>query len=52
LPAVVAPAGSTAGGLPVGVQVVGPAHEDDTPISFCELLDDLGVSFQAPPLFG
>jgi amidase len=38
LPAVAAPIGRTPGGLPVGAQIVGPLHEDDTAITFAELL--------------
>jgi amidase len=34
LPAVAAPVGRTPGGLPVGAQVLGPRHEDDTAITF------------------
>ena len=34
LPATVAPAGFTPGGLPVGIQIVGPYLEDLTPIQF------------------
>jgi amidase len=37
-PALNMPIGSTKGGLPVGAQVVGPWHEDDTAITFAELL--------------
>lgn len=37
LPAVVAPVGNTAGGLPVGMQIVGPRFEDDTAITFAAL---------------
>ncbi len=44
LPAVVAPAG-LADGLPVGVQILGPAHEDDTAITFAELLADVVGGF-------
>jgi len=36
-PATTAPAGLTDEGLPVGIQVVGPLWEDDTPITFCEM---------------
>jgi amidase len=49
LPAVAAPVGRTPGGLPVGVQVVGPPFEDDTAISFAELLEDVTGGFQPPP---
>jgi amidase len=37
LPAVAAPVGLTAGGLPVGAQIVGPLYEDDTAITFAEV---------------
>src|SRR6202040_1324662 len=37
LPAVVAPIGITPGGLPVGVQIVGPLYEDGSPNKFAEL---------------
>lgn len=45
LPAVSAPVG---GGLPVGLQVVGPAHEDNTAITFAELAADVVGGFVAP----
>ncbi|MFI5590170.1 amidase family protein [Amycolatopsis sp. NPDC051758] len=45
LPAVSAPAG---GALPVGLQVIGPAHEDDTAITFAELAADVVGGFTAP----
>jgi amidase len=41
LPAVAAPVGRTPGGLPVGVQIVGPLYEDDTAITFAEMLGDV-----------
>ena len=41
LPAVAAPAGTTRAGLPVGAQVIGPPHEDDTAITFAGLLGEL-----------
>jgi amidase len=50
LPAVVAPGGRTPGGLPVGVQVVGPLFEDDTAISFAGLLGEVAGGYQPPPL--
>jgi amidase len=37
-PALSMPIGQTATGLPVGAQVIGPWHEDDTAITFAELL--------------
>jgi amidase len=48
LPAVVAPVGRTPAGLPVGVQLVGPLHEDDTAITFAELLADVAGSYEPP----
>jgi amidase len=50
LPAVAAPVGRTPGGLPVGVQIVGPLYEDDTAITFAELLGDVIGGYEHPPL--
>ena len=50
LPAVAAPVGRTPGGLPVGAQVIGPLHEDDTAITFAELLADQVGGYQPPPM--
>jgi len=50
LPAVAAPIGRTPGGLPVGVQIVGPLYEDDTAITFAELLADVIGGYEPPPL--
>jgi amidase len=47
LPATVAPAGF-AGGLPVGIQIVGPYYEDFTPIEFAGRLADLVGGFRPP----
>ena len=49
LPAVAAPIGTTPGGLPVGAQIVGPLFEDDTPITFAELLVDVAGGYRPPP---
>jgi amidase len=49
LPALTAPVGRAAGGLPVGAQVVGPLHEDDTAITFAELLAEVTGGYQPPP---
>ncbi|WP_037360990.1 amidase family protein [Amycolatopsis orientalis] len=52
LPALSAPAGRTPGGLPVGVQVLGPRHEDDTAITFAELAAEVIGGFTPPPVAG
>ncbi len=49
LPAVSAPIGSTPAGLPVGMQIIGPLHEDDTAITFAELLGDVIGGYEPPP---
>jgi amidase len=50
-PATVAPAGRTAGGLPVGIQIMGPYLEDATPIEFARLIADVIGGFEAPKAF-
>ena len=50
LPAVAAPVGRTPSGLPVGAQVVGPLCEDDTAITFAELLGNAIGGYEPPPL--
>ena len=50
LPAVAAPIGTTPGGLPVGAQIIGPLYEDDTAITFAELLADVVGGFEPPPI--
>ncbi|QKV74262.1 amidase family protein [Amycolatopsis sp. Hca4] len=45
LPALSAPLGGT---RPAGLQVVGPAHEDDTAITFAELAEDVIGGFVPP----
>lgn len=49
LPATTAPAGRTAGGMPVGVQIVGPWLEDRTTIDFARKMADAVGGFEAPP---
>jgi amidase len=51
LPATVAPAGITAKGLPVGVQIVGPQYGDKSCIAFAGLLERAYRGFVAPPDF-
>jgi amidase len=50
LPAAVAPIGKTAAGLPVGAQMVGPLYEDDTVLTFADLLSDLIGGYEIPPV--
>jgi amidase len=50
LPAVAAPVGRTPGGLPVGAQIIGPLYEDDTAITFAELLGDVVGGYERPPI--
>jgi amidase len=50
LPAVAAPIGHTPGALPVGMQILGPLYEDDTPITFAELLAGTVGGYQPPPI--
>jgi len=51
LPATVAPAGLTEGGLPVGVQIVGPQYGDKSCIAFAGLLERAYRGFVPPPNF-
>jgi amidase len=51
LPATAVPAGFSAAGLPVGVQVIGPYLEDRTAIGFAELIEREFGGFKAPPAF-
>jgi amidase len=51
LPATTAPVGLTPGGLPVGIQIVGPYLEDATPIDLAGRLGDVIGGFRPPPGF-
>lgn len=51
LPATTAPVGFTPGGLPVGIQIVGPYLEDATPIDLAGRLADVIGGFRSPPGF-
>ena len=51
LPSVAAPVGFTDGGLPVGVQIVGPQYGDRTCIQFARLLERNYQAFVPPPGF-
>jgi amidase len=50
LPAVAAPIERTPGSLPVGAQIVGPLYEDNTAITFAELLGEVIGGYEPPPL--
>ncbi|GHH39752.1 amidase [Lentzea cavernae] len=50
LPATAVPAGRSPEGLPVGVQIVGPAFEDRTPLRLAELLEQEIGGFRPPGL--
>jgi amidase len=49
LPATVAPIGHGEGGLPIGVQIIGPYLEDRTPIEFAGLIERELGGFVRPP---
>jgi amidase len=49
LPSTVIPVGRTAGGLPVGVQIVGPYLEDRTPLAFARAAERELGGFVPPP---
>ncbi len=51
LPSTVAPIGTSAGGLPVGVQIAGAQYDDRTTIDFARLLEQEWRGFVAPPGF-
>jgi amidase len=48
LPSTIAPAGFSSGGLPVGVQIIGPQYGDLTCIHFAQLLEREYQSFEPP----
>jgi Asp-tRNA(Asn)/Glu-tRNA(Gln) amidotransferase A subunit family amidase len=52
LPSTAAPAGRTAQGLPVGVQIVGPYLGDRTTIAFAGHLAEVIGGFEVPPGYG
>jgi amidase len=51
LPASVAPVGRTASGLPVGIQIIGPAFEDRTTIDVAARIAELTPGFEPPKGF-
>ena len=51
LPSTAIPTGLSAGGLPTGVQIVGPWLEDRTPLKLAELIEREFGGFVPPPMF-
>jgi amidase len=51
LPATVFPAGAAPDGLPVGLQIIGPAFGDLRTIQLAQRLEQLGFAFVPPPGF-
>jgi len=49
LPATVFPAGPAKDGLPVGLQIIGPAYGDLRTIQLAQRLEQLGFAFTPPP---
>jgi amidase len=52
LPATAAPAGLTAGGLPVGAQLIGPVAGDARTLALAQAIDENIRGFVAPPPIG
>lgn len=50
-PATAFPAGRNAGGLPLGLQAIGPYLEDRTTLRFAQLLEREWYAFERPPEF-
>jgi len=51
LPATVIPAGPGPDGLPIGLQIIGPAYGDLRTIGLAQRLEHMGFAFRAPPGF-
>ena len=49
LPATVVPAGLTAGGLPIGVQVIGPRGADSRTLAVAQSIEEALGGFVSPP---
>jgi len=49
LPSTVVPLGKHQNGLPFGMQVIGPAYEDKTPLAVAKMLEGMGYSWVEPP---
>ncbi len=51
LPSTVIPTGTGDAGLPIGVQIIGPAYGDLVTIQSAQLLEREGFAFKAPPAY-
>lgn len=51
LPATVFPAGAAPDGLPVGLQIIGPAYGDIRTIQMAQRLEQMGFAFTPPPAY-
>ena len=51
LPSTVVPTGPGDAGLPIGVQIIGPAYGDLVTIQCAQLLEREGFTFEAPPAY-
>jgi amidase len=51
LPATVFPAGLATDGLPVGLQIIGPAYSDLHTIGLAQRLEAMGFGFTPPPAY-
>ena len=51
-PATAFPVGLTRGGLPIGLQAIGPYLEDRTPLGFAALAEHEFGGFRPPPGYG
>ena len=51
LPATAVPTGRMVDGMPMGVQLIGPAFEDRTPLRLAQLLEEALGGFKVPPGF-
>jgi amidase len=51
LPATVIPTGNNSAGLPIGVQIIGPAYGDRITVGVARLLEAEGFAFTPPPAY-
>jgi len=49
LPATIIPTGQAGDGLPIGVQIIGPAYGDLRTIQLAQRLERMGFGFTPPP---